>query len=710
MNKVISKFNLISRVAKRGAKSLLKNKGNIKIHGNSPLKLSKIVILHVKRYGLKDTSLRIKQNLVKLDRIRANNLVFANGMVGGINKEQIQNWHNNHPNKVTGIICSYNDADILPRCIESLLSTTTEEELDIIIVDDYCQPSSKKFLKHYEQNSRIKVIYRKENGGYTKAANTGIKETLRLNLDSDVVMINNDIEAKPGWLGALRYGAYAYGKEPEKTGIVGAKLLYPDGTIQHAGAHRNSDPEFKFEFDHYYRFRPSDYGPANIPEFYTAVTGACFFMKNSTIKKLGLFDEEYGFAHDDADYCMRAWDKGIRTLYFPSAELVHHEGLSRGKNPKIEALQNKSLIHFEKKWGDWLDKRNVRDEKGRIRIIYVFQTLGHSGGIRIGFEQANKLNPKKFSVEIWGLDAHDCPWEVRSFVKLKKFKNYDEMRTSLEEEKAIKVATWWETLNPVWLASIKNGIPVCSLQEFETWFYDEKDIIARSTVVANYKREFRYFASASYQRDELEVATNINISLEHIIPCGYDNEIYKPIKDTVRNNDVILTLGRKFFQKNFKFIFNSWVCSLESVKSRMWLFGYDADSLSRLDRNMKSFGSPSNKDVNKLYNQATVTIMASLHEGFCLPALEAMATGCPLVCTDMHGNRDFCQDGYNCLMVPQNDQDALSEAITKLIKNKKLQQKLREGGMKTAKKYTWNAIIPRLENFYQEVESKFIRQ
>ena len=53
MNKVISKFNLISRVAKRGAKSLLKNKGNIKIHGNSPLKLSKIVILHVKRYGFK---------------------------------------------------------------------------------------------------------------------------------------------------------------------------------------------------------------------------------------------------------------------------------------------------------------------------------------------------------------------------------------------------------------------------------------------------------------------------------------------------------------------------------------------------------------------------------------------------------------------------------------------------------------------------------
>lgn len=710
MSKIVSKLKLVLRVTKRTGKSLIKNKGRVTIYGNSPFELSKIALGHVKKYGAKDTLLRVKQNLVKIDRIRGSNLIFANGMVAGITDEQIKTWHNNHQQKVTAVVCSYNDADILPRCIESLLSTTTKDELDIIIVDDYCQTSSRDFIKQYESNSRIKVIYRKQNGGYTKAANTGIKEALKLNPKSDVVMINNDIEAKPGWLGALRYGAYAYGKEPEKTGIVGAKLLYPDGTIQHAGAHRNSDPEFKFEFDHYYRFRPSDYGPANIPEFYMAVTGACFFIKNSTIKKLGYFDEEYGFAHDDADYCMRAWDQGIRTLYFPSAKLIHHEGLSRGKNPKIEAMQKKSLSHFEKKWGDWLDKRNVKDQKGRIKIIYVFQTLGHSGGIRIGFEQANKLNPQKFTVEVWGLDAHDCPWKVEPHVKLKKFKTYDQMRDALESEQAIKVATWWETLSPVWLASVKNGIPACSLQEFETWFYDEEDVIARSTVIANYKREFRYFTTASYQRDELESATNINIRPERIIPCGYDDQLYKLSKDVKREDGIVLTLGRKFFQKNFNLIYKSWEQSLNKVKSKMWLFGYDADALARLNPNMKSFGSPSNEDVNKLYNQATLTVMASLHEGFCLPALEAMATGCPLICTDMHGNRDFCQDGKNCIMVPQNDQKAMSGAIEKLLSDQKLQQKLSSAGLKTAKNYTWDAIIPKLENFYQDVESKFIKQ
>jgi GT2 family glycosyltransferase len=710
MNKIISKTKLIFRVSKRATKSVIRNKGQIRMYGNSPIGLAKIFIKHLKTYGPKDTLVRIKQNLVKLDRIRGNNLIFSNGMVAGITKEQIDSWHSNHKQKVTAVVCSYNDADILPRCINSLLATTEADELDIIIVDDYAQESSRQFLKRYKENPRITVVYREENGGYTKAANTGIKAALKLNPNSDVVMINNDIEAKSGWLAALCYGAYAYGKHPEKTGIVGAKLLYPDGTIQHAGAHRNSDPEFKFEFDHYYRFRPSDYGPANIPKFYLAVTGACFFVKNSTLKKLGDFDEGYGFAHDDADYCIRGWDEGLRTLYFPGAELIHHEGLSRGKNPKIEALQQKSLIHFEKKWGNWLDKRNVKTKDGKIRVIYVFQTMGHSGGIKNGFEQANKLDPKKFSAEIWGLDAHNCPWDIAPHVKLRTFKSYEDIEKALEPEQAIKVATWWETLDPVWMASIKNGIPVCMLQEFETWFYDKEDVVARSAVVASYKREFRYFTIASYQRDELEQATNINIRPERIIPCGYQDSIYKVLKNEIRQNDVVLALGRKFFQKNFNFIFKGWERSLTKLKSKMWLFGYDADALARLNPNMKSFGSPSNEEVNRLYNQATILVQASLHEGFCLPALEAMAAGCVLICTDMHGNRDFCQDGKNCLIIPQNDQTALSEAILRLIRDKKLQQRLREGGFKTARNYTWDVIIPRLERFYQDVESGFIKQ
>ena len=62
------------------------------------------------------------------------------------------------------------------------------------------------------------------------------------------------------------------------------------------------------------------------------------------------------------------------------------------------------------------------------------------------------------------------------------------------------------------------------------------------------------------------------------------------------------------------------------------------------------FERPSDERVNELFNQATVFVQTSRHEGFCLPLLEAMAAGTPVVSTDAHGNRDFCRDGENCLI------------------------------------------------------------
>lgn len=83
----------------------------------------------------------------------------------------------------------------------------------------------------------------------------------------------------------------------------------------------------------------------------------------------------------------------------------------------------------------------------------------------------------------------------------------------------------------------------------------------------------------------------------------------------------------------------------------MTISGWNADRLRELG---PKYGAryverPSDEGVNELFNQATVFVQTSTHEGFCLPPLEAMATGGAVVCTDAHGNRDFCVDGENCL-------------------------------------------------------------
>ena len=92
-------------------------------------------------------------------------------------------------------------------------------------------------------------------------------------------------------------------------------------------------------------------------------------------------------------------------------------------------------------------------------------------------------------------------------------------------------------------------------------------------------------------------------------------------------------------------------------------------------------------------------VQTSTHEGFCLPPLEAMATGGAVVCTDAHGNRDFCVDGENCLM-PEPTVESVSAAIARLLADPELRERLGEAGIRTAQDYAWERRIDELEAFY----------
>ncbi len=91
-----------------------------------------------------------------------------------------------------------------------------------------------------------------------------------------------------------------------------------------------------------------------------------------------------------------------------------------------------------------------------------------------------------------------------------------------------------------------------------------------------------------------------------------------------------------------------------------------------------------------------------MHEGFCLPPLEAMAVGTAVVTTDAHGNRDFCRDGENCLMAGF-DPDSVAGAIRRLLDDPGLRERLGEAGRRTAADYAWERRIDQLERFYRGV-------
>lgn len=379
-----------------------------------------------------------------------------------------------------------------------------------------------------------------------------------------------------------------------------------------------------------------------------------------------------------AHLVMQGWKQNWRTLAFTPVVIP----VTEVRVPELTTSQR-----------EWLTHRPVVDESGRRRVIFVLNATSISGGIRTVFEQANGLTRRGFSVEIWSLE--DAPTWTELLVPVRRFRSYYDLMVALRNEQAIKVATWWETGQAVWLASVNNGVPVQFVQEFETWFYPD-DAIARAAVVSSYRREFAYLTTADFQFGELQA---IGVA-PALIPVGYEAEYYRPLPDVPRRDDTVLAIGRSFFQKNFAMTLRAW-SSLGDARPRLVLFGGEPTIVD--DARSEYVTTPDNATVNRLYNEATCFVQTSRHEGFSLPIIEAMAAGCPVIATDSHGNRGFCHDGVNCLMVEQDDDAGLARAIERLMADPALQERLRIAGLETAAAFTWAAIFDELEDFYSRL-------
>lgn len=639
---------------------------------------------YLSKNGVRATKSMLKKEVLRVTNASGKGLhLFPNGVVSGVDIREVKKWPFERP--VSIVIPSYNDYDLLKVCVESIHRTAEDAVYEVVVVDDYAKEENRIKLRTLEDEF-TRVVYREQNGGFAIAVNDGLRNA---NPSYDVVLLNSDIEAHDGWLRALQYGAYEFDKT---IGIIGPKLLYPDGRIQSAGSYRNTeDTEW---FDHYYRFQDEDYGPANVPQYTLAMTGAALYIKREVIDSIGILDDKFEFAFEDVDYCLRAWEAGYKVAYFPASVLTHFESATRSKNKNISAKEKSAVVYFWKKWDAWFNERNVRDENGRIKIIYVLQTVGRSGGIKIVIEHVNRLAKLGFVTELWSLDSSEPAWPVE--VPMRSFKNYRQLVDALAEEEAIKVATWWETARPVWLASLRKGVAVNFIQEIESWFYPN-DADAQRSVISCYRKEFINMTTSSYNEDEIR---QLGLKAARI-PCGYEDDIYYPKANVQKINDTLLAVGRTFFQKNFNFTFRAWRL-LGDRRPQMWLFGSEPDMKS-MDERITYFDRPTDDELNDLYNKSSMFVQTSRHEGFCLPLLEAMAAGTPVICTDAHGNRDFCIDEKTCLMVRQDDDSQLKSAIERLQLHPELREKLQKNALRMARNFTWGKVTEQLASFYEEV-------
>ncbi len=581
------------------------------------------------------------------------------------------------------MIPSYGPAKLALKAARSVKQTSAAR----VIVADDGSPAAE--VDRLRASPHVDEVVAGENAGFAANCNRGLR---LVRPDEDAVLLNSDVVALPGWLEVLQHAAYVAGGED--VGITGAKLLYPDDTIQFAGAVRNPNaPEW---FDHRYRFRRADDPASEIMSPTLAVTGACMYITRATRDALGELDEGYGMAYEDVDYCLRAWDSGRRVVYAPAAQLVHHESKTRGLDAQGRRELDSQALFWER-WGDWFDRRETRAADGGARIVYVTQDLGVGGGHRVIFEHLNGLLDRGHHPELWTLVEGPPDWyDLR--VPIRAFASYEELGRALAPLDAIKVATWWETAPYVWEAGLVRGVPVYFVQDIETSYYDNRD--HHAAVLATYRPEFSYLTTSRWVFEHLvRLAPSATV-----VSPGVDLGRWHELPGAARAERAILALGRGNPLKNFP-LTRAAYGKLREPRPELWLFGIEPDVAAGMGEGVTYHELPSDEEVNRLLNTCTAFLQTSRHEGFCLPVLEAMAAGAPVVCTDAHGNRDFCRDGVNCLM-PEANPRAVRDALEAVLGDPALRERLRAGGRETAQRYALEGRLDEIDAFYRDLAER----
>ncbi|MDO5564323.1 MAG: glycosyltransferase [Eubacteriales bacterium] len=257
----------------------------------------------------------------------------------------------NNEDLITIVIPNKDHHEDLKICIDSINSGTYKNIKFLIIENNSLNNDTFKFYeKIQKENKNIKVIKWENDFNYALINNFGVKEVQSeyiLFLNNDIKMINKDSIKE----------MYSYIKR-EDVGIVGAKLLYSDDTIQHAGVVIGFGGIAGHTFISTYDKENAYMHRNNAICDYSAITAACMLTKKSLFNKVNGFNKDFKVAFNDIDYCMKIRSLGKRVVYNPYASFYHYESKTRGLEDTKEKVErfNREIVLFGSRWPDILQK------------------------------------------------------------------------------------------------------------------------------------------------------------------------------------------------------------------------------------------------------------------------------------------------------------------------------------------------------------------
>jgi len=259
-----------------------------------------------------------------------------------------------HPGRVSILIPTCDHIRDLETCVESIYARTTYPDFEILLIEN--NSKEEQTFRSYERMRKehpdtLKVVTWTGKGfNYSALNNFGA----RYATGEYLLLLNNDTEViTPGWLEEMVMYA-----QQKRVGCVGAKLLYPDDTIQHAGVGFGIGGVA----GHLHKYFPATsdgyMGRLNYVQDVYGDTAACLLIRKEIYDEVHGLDESYAVAFNDVDFCVRVREAGYTNVFTPFAQLYHYESKSRGMedNPEKQKRFQGEVLRFQARWGDLLAK------------------------------------------------------------------------------------------------------------------------------------------------------------------------------------------------------------------------------------------------------------------------------------------------------------------------------------------------------------------
>ena len=235
------------------------------------------------------------------------------------------------------------DLDVLLHCLVSLRETAPQA--DVLVVDD-CSPATElvAMIGAAAAELEIELHRRPVNGGFSRAVNVGLRRAL--DEGRDALLVNADIEfRRPQWLEPMLARTDTTGA---LAAVVGARLLYPNGLLQHAGVYFS---KLHRDWGHRFMHGPGDLREALVP-CRCPVTGALQLIRHECLADVGIYDEGFRMGWEDVDYCLRVFASGRECIYEPMACATHLESIfRRRRGDGQDDWESQSNVALQRKYG-----------------------------------------------------------------------------------------------------------------------------------------------------------------------------------------------------------------------------------------------------------------------------------------------------------------------------------------------------------------------